>query len=260
MTETVSYLAAPPHLTEDNEKIAYKMSPGTKLAGPTIIWCGGLKSDMDGTKAVHLHEWAENHGYRFIRFDYYGHGQSSGKFRDGIVSRWGQDIVTVMDALANQHVILIGSSMGGWASLLAAKAKRKRVKALMLIAPAPDFTEKLMWKNWPDEVKETIMSEGIYYAPSGYDEPYEYSLELVEDGRAHQLLDEPFAFSGPVRIFQGGQDEVVPWQYSQQLVELLTSLDVTYTLIKDADHSVSRPQDLTLLTQALSDLCQTIQP
>lgn len=255
MTETVSYIAAPPHLTEGNEKIAYKMSVGT---GPTIIWCGGLKSDMDGSKATHLHEWAKSQGRHFIRFDYFGHGQSSGEFRDGTVSRWGHDITTVMEALADDDVVLIGSSMGGWASLLATKSKPARVKAMMLIAPAPDFTEKLMWANWPDEIKETIINDGIYYMPSDYDEPYEYSLGLVEDGRAHQLLDAPFEFSGPVRIFQGGQDDVVPWEYSQLLVDVLTSSDVTFTLIKSADHSVSRPEDLALLTQALSDLCQNL--
>ena len=153
MTFTLQYLDAPPHLTDATEKIAYKMSGGT---GPTIIWCGGLNSDMDGSKATHFHDWAKNQGRSYIRFDYYGHGASSGLFGDGTISRWGKDVVTVIDALASDDVILIGSSMGGWSSMLATRARPDRVKALLLINPAPDFTEKLMWANWPDDIKNNI--------------------------------------------------------------------------------------------------------
>lgn len=255
MTETISYLDAPPHLSDAGEKIAYKMSTGK---GPAIIWCGGLKSDMDGSKAMHLHAWAKQAGRAFIRFDYYGHGASSGLFRDGTISRWGRDVVTVMDALAGGDVILVGSSMGGWSSLLATIARPERVKALLLIAPAPDFTEKLMWTNWPDDVRDTIMTEGIYFEPSGYDEPYEYSRALIEDGRASQILDAPIAFSGPVRILQGGQDDVVPVDYSQKLVDVLTSEDLVYSIIKSGDHSLSRPEDLSRLSETISELCQII--
>ena len=214
---------------------------------------------MDGSKASHLHEWAKSQNRTFIRFDYYGHGQSSGEFRDGTISRWGLDVVSVIDALANDDVILVGSSMGGWSSLLAARARPAKVKGLLLIAPAPDFTEKLMWANWSDKIKNTLIKDGIYYEPSEYDEPYEYSLSLIEDGRINQLLDTPYEFSGPVRIFQGGLDEVVPWQYSQKIVDVLNSQDVIYSLIKSADHSLSRPQDLQQITSALSELCQKLQ-
>jgi len=256
MTFPLQYLDAPPHLTEHSEKIAYKMSAGI---GPTIIWCGGLNSDMDGSKATHLHNWAKDKGRSFIRFDYFGHGASSGIFGEGTVSRWGRDIVTIMDELtADDDVILLGSSMGGWSSLLATRSRPNKVKALLLIAPAPDFTEKLMWANWSEDIKNNILNKGVHFEPSEYDEPYEYRRALIDDGRAHQLLDKSFPFSGPVRIFQGGADNVVPPDYSMKLLDVLTSDDVRYTIIKSGDHSLSRPEDLEVLTQALSDLCQTV--
>jgi len=255
MTFSLQYLDAPPHLTDANEKIAYKMSAGK---GPAIIWCGGLNSDMDGTKAAHFHNWAKDAGRSYVRFDYYGHGASSGLFGDGTVSRWGADVVAVIDALTSGSVILIGSSMGGWASMLAARKRPDRIKGLLLINPAPDFTEKLMWANWPDDVKSNILTKGVHFEPSEYDEPYEYRRTLIEDGRIHQLLDAPFEFEGPVRIFQGGQDAVVPPDYSRQIIDVVTSDDITCTLVKTGDHSLSRPDDLYLMTQTLSNLCQTI--
>ena len=255
MTFTLQYLDAPPHLTEEGEKIAYKMSDGS---GPTIIWCGGLNSDMDGSKATHFHEWAKNQRRSFIRFDYYGHGASSGLFGDGTISRWGEDVVSVIDALAEQEIILIGSSMGGWSSMLAARARPERVKALLLINPAPDFTEKLMWAHWPEETKNNILINGVHFEPSEYEEPYEYRKTLIEDGRAHQLLDAPFIFEGPVHIFQGGMDEVVPPDYSRRIVDVVSSDDILCTLIKSGDHSLSRPQDLIQMTSALADLCNKL--
>lgn len=255
MTFSLQYLDAPPHLTETGEKIAYKMSTG---AGPSIIWCGGLNSDMDGSKATCFHEWAIAEGRGYIRFDYYGHGASSGLFGDGTISRWGADVVTVIDELTEGEVVLIGSSMGGWASMLAARARPDRVKALFLINPAPDFTEKLMWANWPEAAKNNILTKGVHFEPSDYGEPYEYRRTLIEDGRACQLLDAPFAFDGPVRIFQGGQDVVVPPDYSRQIVDVVTSDDVACTLIKTGDHSLSRPVDLDVMKDALAALCQKL--
>ncbi len=254
-TETASYLKAPPHLTEQAEKIAYKM---TKGKGPAIIWCGGLKSDMEGGKATHLHDWALRNQRSYIRFDYYGHGISSGRFRDGTISRWGEDVVTVMDELTRGDVILIGSSMGGWSSMLAARARPDRVKALVLIAPAPDFTEKLMWANWPEDVRRKIMEDGIYYEPSDYGEPYEYSRALIENGRQNLLLDSPYVFEGPVRILQGEADPVVPWEYAKQVIDVVTSKDVTFTLVKHGDHSLSAPEDLARLSATLETLCATL--
>ena len=253
--DNLNFLSAPPFLSQSEEKIAYKQNKGK---GPTIIWCGGLKSDMDGGKATFLHDWAIANDHDFIRFDYYGHGHSSGRFRDGTVSRWGADVVTVIDNLAETEVILIGSSMGGWSSLLATCSRPDRVKGLVLIAPAPDFTEKLMWANWPEAARNAVIEDGIYYEPSDYDEPYEYSRELIEDGRAHQLLDDPINFSGPVRILQGVADTVVPWEYAFKVVDALTSPDVTMTLVKDGDHSLSRPQDLSRLERAVIDVLSAL--
>lgn len=257
MVDTVplKFLSAPGYAGSQGDSLAYKKSDGR---GPTLIWCGGLKSDMEGGKATHLHKWAVDQGRGFIRFDYFGHGQSTGRFRDGTMSRWARDVVQVIDELAGGDVILIGSSMGGWSSLLATGQRQAKVKALVLIAPAPDFTEKLMWASFSDEQRQTLMNDGILYVPSDYDEPYEYSRELIEDGRQNLLLDAPIKFSGPVRILQGAKDDVVPWEYSHQLSDSLTSQDITYSLVKNGDHSLSCDQGLGLLVQAVEDVCQRV--
>ncbi len=252
----VKFLYASGFAGSNAEKIAYKMTSGR---GPAIIWCGGLKSDMEGSKALHLHQWAKNEGRTFIRFDYFGHGQSTGRFRDGTMSRWAQDILTVMEAFVEGEAILVGSSMGGWASLLAAMDRKENVKGLVLIAPAPDFTEKLMWENFDEAARRAVIEDGIHYEPSEYDEPYEYSRELIEDGRSRQILDGPIDFDGPVRILQGIQDTVVPWEHAQRLIEVLTSNDVTMTLVKAGDHSLSQPEDLKRLTTAVDDVCKRLE-
>jgi len=255
----LKFLSAPPYKKSDGEKIAYKMSEGQNgYSGPALIWCGGLKSDMEGGKATHLHDWAIEEGRSYIRFDYFGHGESSGRFRDGTIGRWAQDTVQIIDELAKDDIILIGSSMGGWASLLAAIARPERVKALLLIAPAPDFTEKLMWANWSEDQRKTLERDGILYEPSDYDEPYEYSRELIEDGRKTQILDAPIKFAGPVRILQGAKDDVVPWQYSQKITEIITSEDIDYTLVKNGDHSLSAPPDLDRLVRVAKELCRRV--
>lgn len=238
-------------ISENGEKLAYKVNKG---AGPTFIWCGGLKSDMEGGKAQHLHQWAEQEGQDFIRFDYFGHGRSDGDFIDGTISRWADDVTTVMDSLAGEQVILIGSSMGGWASLLAALARPERVKALQLIAPAPDFTQKLTWESWSEAQRRQLETDGVVYMPSGYEEPYAYSQALMEDGRARQILDAPIAFDGPVHILHGSRDDVVPWTYSQKIIAALRSDDVEYTLVKNGDHSLSTPPDLDRLIRVAKNL------
>ena len=251
----LNHLSAP-----DGEKIAYKMSAGPKgYTGPTLIWCGGLKSDMEGGKATHLHDWAIKEGRAYIRFDYFGHGVSSGAFRDGTISRWAADVVQVIDALAKGDIILVGSSMGGWASLLAALERPDRVKGLLLIAPAPDFTQKLTWAEWSAEQRETLTRDGIVYVPSDYDEPYEYSRALMEDGKSRQILDAPIKFDGPVHILQGAADPVVPWAYSRQILDVITSDDVDYTLVKNGDHSLSSPNDLNRLVKTAKSLCAKVE-
>ena len=247
---TLNYLSA-----SNGEKIAYKKSDGK---GPTLVWCGGLKSDMEGGKATHLHNWAIEEERSYIRFDYFGHGESSGAFREGTISRWASDVVQVIDELTKGDVILVGSSMGGWASLLATLQRPNRVKGLLLIAPAPDFTQKLTWADWTDEQRETLERDGIVYVPSDYDEPYEYSRVLMKDGKANQILDAPINFDGPVRILQGAADPVVPWEYSRQILDVITSEDVDYTLVKNGDHSLSAPEDLDRLVRVAKELCRII--
>lgn len=234
--------------TIDGEKIAYKMTRGEN---PTIIWCGGLKSDMEGGKATHLHDWAKHRGQAFIRFDYFGHGESSGEFTVGTLSRWADDIDFVRAQLTDHPVILVGSSMGGWAALLAALANPAQIHGLVLINPAPDFTEKLTVAGWTEAQIAALENDGIVYEPSGYEEPYAYSKALIEDGRARQILDAPIALTCPVRILQGYEDNVVPWEHSKRLLDVLTSQDVTYTLVAGGDHSLSRESDLTLIEAAI---------
>lgn len=229
-------------------------------ASPTVVWFGGFKSDMTGTKATAVDDWAKAHGRAFVRFDYFGHGASSGAFEDGTISRWLDDGLHVLRELAPGPVALVGSSMGGWLSLLVARAlsasgEAQRLRAMVLIAPAPDFTEALMWEGFSDEVKNQIMTEGAYRQPSDYDdEPYVITRNLIEDGRAHLLMDRPVAVSCPVRILQGMRDEDVPWQHALKLVDLLEGDDVIYTLVKSGDHRLSTPSDIARLHTVLDEV------
>lgn len=240
--------------TADNEKIAYEKSNGK---GPTLIWCGGLKSDMDGTKSVHLHAWAKARGQAFIRFDYFGHGQSSGDFLTGTMSRWAANIGRIRDELCEGPIILIGSSMGGWAALLAALENTPHVAGLVLINPAPDFTEKLTVAGWSEEKIQALENDGVVHEPSGYGEPYAYSKALIEDGRERQILDMPIPLTCPIRILQGYEDAVVPWTHSKRLLDMLSSKNVTFTLVAGGDHSLSRASDLTLIEGAIASLTNT---
>ena len=261
MTESCApfFLSSSAFAGVDNNQIAYKMNDGRSAKNsPGLIWCGGLKSDMDGSKATHLHEWASDEGHAYVRFDYFGHGASTGRFRDGTISRWAEDTVKVIDELTEGPQILIGSSMGAWTSLLAAILRPDKVKALLLIAPAPDFTEKLMWAGFDETIRKTIMEEGIYYEPSDYDEPYEISRELILDGRENQILDEPINFNGPVRILQGMKDATVPVEHAQKVANMLTSDNIELTLIKNGDHSFSEPNDLDRLIRTTKELCRLV--
>lgn len=245
------FLSSPGHNGSNEERIAYKINVGS---GPTFIWCGGLKSDMEGGKARALHDWAARKGRGYIRFDYYGHGVSSGEFEKGTMSRWAQDTVQVIDDLTAGDVVLIGSSMGGWASLLAMLDRPLRVKGLIFVNPAPDFTEKLTYANWDETQRATLDRDGVVYEPSDYDAPYAYTKALIDDGRSRQILDAPIAFDGPVRILQGEADAIVPPDYSKRIVSVVTSQDVRYILVKGGDHSLSRPQDLDLLLRTADEI------
>ena len=237
--------------TQSGHRLAYNTVQGK---GPTIIWCGGLKSDMEGSKALHLQNWAQQTGQAYIRFDYFGHGQSDGDFTQGTITRWSDDVVEIIEALTDGPVILVGSSMGGWASLLVATARRETVKGLVLINPAPDFTEKLILPEWSAAQRQAMDKDGVVYVPSDYGEPYAYSKALMDDGRKRQILDAPILFDGPVHILQGMDDSVVPWQYSRKIMDVISSPDARYTLVKGGDHSLSREADLALLTMILGGL------
>jgi pimeloyl-ACP methyl ester carboxylesterase len=242
-------LPNPEFIDRDGVRIAYRRSQGEKhRAG--LVWLGGFHSDMKGEKATALHDAAEAAGRSFLRFDYFGHGESGGAFADGTVSRWRSDALAVIDQLTEGPLVLVGSSMGGWIALLSALVRRERVKGLVLLAPAPDFTEKLMWARFDADMKRQVMEEGSWTRPSPYDaEGYPITRALIEDGRNWQIMDAPIPLSMPVAILQGQRDPDVPWTYAQQLVERIESDAVSFTLIKDGDHRLSRPQDIALMVR-----------
>ena len=241
----------------DGEQIAYHAYTGSGDSGVTVVFLGGFMSDMGGTKAVALQEWAQARGQAFVRFDYYGHGESSGAFAKGTISRWADDAIAVIDEVTEGPLVLVGSSMGGWVSLLAARARPGRIAGFVGIAPAPDFTEKLMWAGFPEKIRTRIMTEGRYEKPSDYDDgPYIISKALIEDGRDNQLLDAPIALSCPVRILQGMQDPDVPWQHAFKLIDAIESDDLEFTLIKAGDHRLSEPADLARLTRTIEALIE----
>jgi pimeloyl-ACP methyl ester carboxylesterase len=236
---------------EGGAHIAYLKRDGR---APGIVWLGGFKSEMTATKATALDAWAEREGLAFVRFDYFGHGASSGNFREGTVSRWLDDTLAVLDQLTTDPQILVGSSMGGWLALLAALARPDRVAALLLIAPATDFTEELLWASLDADGRRQIVDKGEWLRPSAYDpKPYPVTRSLIEDGRKHLLLGAPIALSCPVRIVQGMKDPDVPWQHVVKLVGRLGP-DTQIVLVKDGDHRLSKPHEIALIARTLSAL------
>lgn len=239
------------------ERLAFQRSAGR---GPTLVWLCGFASDMAGTKAEALHRWAQAAGRPFLRFDYAGCGRSGGDFAAGTIGAWLDDATAVIAAAAGGPLVLVGSSMGGWISLLAAARLAPRVVGLVLIAPAPDFTERLMWPELDDEARAAILDQGSWMRPSAYGPPTPITRALIEDGRNHLLLGGPIRFDGPVRILHGQADPDVPWGLSLELAERLTSENVHITFVKGGDHRLSTPNDLTLLTQTVDALCTEIGP
>jgi pimeloyl-ACP methyl ester carboxylesterase len=236
----------------DGATLAYERLAGAK---PGVVFLHGLMSDRGGTKAQWLAAHCKTNGYAFVRFDMFGHGASSGRFEDGGISRWTQDALAVLDDLTEGPQILIGSSMGGWVMLQAAKARPARIKGLIGIAASADFTKELMWDQFSDEQRRVITSTGVLEVPSEYNEaPYRISRHLIEDGGRNLLLGGPIAVRCPVRLLQGQRDTAVPWQRALRLAEKIASDDVELLLIKDGDHRLSRPRDLVHLTNALDDL------
>lgn len=236
----------------DGNTIAYATTPGR---APTVVFLGGFRSDMTGTKAVALEAWAEKRGQAFLRFDYLGHGQSSGKFEDGTIGRWLDDSLAAIDRLTTGKLVLVGSSMGGWLALLAARARPERLAGLVLIAAAPDFTERMLLKGLSPEDRATLQRDGRLERPSQYSpEPSVFTWKLIEEGRNHLLLDTPLSLPCPVRLLHGQSDPDVPWEYSLQIAQHLDAPEVVTTLVKGGDHRLSTPADIARLIATVSEL------
>jgi pimeloyl-ACP methyl ester carboxylesterase len=232
-----------------------------KGAAPGLFWLGGFNSDMKGTKALALDAWAADHGRGCVRFDYSGHGESGGQFIDGTIGRWLQESVAVFARFCSGPTVVIGSSMGGWMALLLARAIAKRategsLAGLVLIAPAPDFTEELMWKGFSPDIRKQIETNGVWLRPSEYGDgaPYPITRALIEEGRNHLLLGSSIDVGCPVRILQGAQDPDVPWKHAFTLAQRLPAEDVVLTMIQDGDHRLSRPQDIARIIAAVAEM------
>lgn len=238
----------------DGVELAWAREEGR---GPTVVFLPGFRSDMAGEKATALAAHCAARAQAMLRFDYSAHGASGGRFEDGTIGRWAADALAIIDQVSEGPLVLVGSSMGGWIALLAARARPERIAALVGIAAAPDFTEKLMWQAMSFEQRATLMSTGVLHVPSQYGDPYPITRALIEDGRSHLLLSEPIAVDCPVRLLHGQRDPDVPWEFALRIAEQLTSQDVRVMLVKDGDHRLSRPQDLALLRQCLDAvLCE----
>jgi pimeloyl-ACP methyl ester carboxylesterase len=223
-----------------------------------VVWLGGFRSDMRATKAEALARWATETGQAFIRFDYAGHGESGDDFARWTLSHWLEDALAVIGAYCKQRPILVGSSMGGWVALLAARRLLGTPLApagMVLIAPAVDFSEELMWAQMPDAVRETILRDGVWMRPSEYSpEPTPITRALIEDGRRHLLFGGEVTTGCPVHILQGMRDPDVPWRHALRLVEHLSGDPVVLTLVKDGDHRLSTAQDILRLQAAVAGL------
>jgi pimeloyl-ACP methyl ester carboxylesterase len=233
-----------------------------KISGtsPGVVWLGGYRSDMTGTKAQVMIDWAQNNGHAAVRFDYSGHGKSDGEFTDGTISKWLEEALAVFDQHTNGPQILVGSSMGGWIALRMAQELQKygvkqKLAGILLIAPAPDFTHQLMEPNFSSDQTKKMDQNGFISEPSEYsDEPNIITKQLIEDGRNNLVLKGIINTGCPVVILQGMKDPDVPYQHAMRLIDHLPSEDVTMTLVKDGDHRLSREQDLELLKRALDTL------
>jgi len=236
---------------EQGRKLAYHKSDG---AGPCIVFCGGLKSDMEGTKAVHLEAWAQARGYAFLRFDYSGHGESSGRFEDGSIGDWHDDTLAILNAVTDGPLLIVGSSMGGWQALLLARAMPDRIMGMVTIAAAPDFTEDGYWASFTDAQKTELEAVGHVSLPSDYMEPYIITKRMIEDGRKRLVLRDKLELHFPVRFLQGTADTAVSVVTAVQLLEHAEGPDMRLTLVKDADHRFSDERCLALIEAAVADV------
>jgi pimeloyl-ACP methyl ester carboxylesterase len=233
-------------------ELAYEFLPG---AGPAVVFCPGYASHMQGTKALALEAWCKQAGRAMLRFDYAGHGESGGAFVDGCIGDWAEDAAFVVEQVVpGQEIVLVGTSMGGWIALLLGRSLGERLRGMLLIAPAPDFTEALIRPQLNPETLEMLRTKGVIYPPSAYGEPLPLTWKLLEEGAQHLLLGGPISITCPVRILHGMRDADVPWKLSLKLVECLDSEDVRLTYVKAGDHRLSTPEDLALLCRNLAAL------
>lgn len=246
--ETAAILSRPGGAT-----IAYRRLDGSE---PGVMFMGGFRSDMTGTKAMTLEAACRAAGRAFVRFDYSGHGQSSGDFMEGTIGSWRDDAVAVLDEAARGRQVLVGSSMGGWIMLLAALARPERIAGLVGIAAAPDFTEDLMWNRYGEDMREELKAKGVIHVPSDYDdEDYPIAYRLIEEGRRHLLLRRPIPIHCPIRLLHGKRDVDVPWMTASRIAERVLSEDVRVFLVPDGDHRLAREQDLARIWALVDELC-----
>jgi len=235
-----------------NGRIAFRRLAG---GGPAVVWLGGFKSDMSGTKAEAIAGWAAASRRAFLRFDYSGHGASDGRFEEGTISTWLADALTAIDRLTAGPIVLVGSSMGGWIAALAALRLNERLAGLVFIAPAPDFTEELIWAQMTGPEREQVLTKGRLFELSPYsEEPTIITRALIEDGRNHLILGGRIAIECPVRILQGMADPDVPWRHALKFAECLSTDDLELTLIKAGDHRLSKPHELAKLIEAIASI------
>lgn len=237
-------------VSSTGRRLAFHKTEGTE---PTLVFLGGFKSDMGGTKAVHLEAWCKARGQAFVRFDYSGHGESDGAFTDGCIGDWAQDAFDVINTATSGPVILVGSSMGGWISLLLSK-RLERIAGLVTIAAAPDFTEDGFYADFDAAQRQELETKGVVLVPSEYGDPYPITKRLITDGRTHLVLRSPLALPFPVRCLQGTKDTAVSTQTALRLLDHVACDDITLTLLKDADHSFSAPDALRLVDAAIAEL------
>lgn len=238
--------------------IAYRRTAGRN---PGLVFLGGFRSDMTGIKATALEAWAKETGRAFVRFDYQGHGASGGEWEQGSIGQWRDDALAVLDRLTEGPQILVGSSMGGWIALLVALARPERVAGLLGIAPAPDFTERMIRSRLGPDQLAALERDGRFIAPSAYDPAgYPITRHLLEEARAHLLLPGPIPITCPVRLLHGQRDPDIPWRTSLELAEALVGEDVRVVLVKDGDHRLSRDQDIALMLRLAGELIEMVIP
>ncbi len=240
--------------TPQGRRLAYHRTEGT---GPCVVFLGGLKSDMMGTKAVFLEDWAKREGRAFLRFDYSGHGESSGAFTEGCIGDWAEDTLAAVEALTEGPILPVGSSMGGWQSLLLVRALPARIAGLVTIAAAPDFTEDGYWASFTEAQKKTLAETGQVELPSDYMEPYIITRRMIEDGRKQLVLRDPLHLPFPTRFLQGTADTAVSVATAVRLLEHAQGPDMQLQLVKDADHRFSDDRCLELLIQAVEEVSAT---